>query len=146
MTTGSGATRAMCETRSWMRPDTALGLIWYDICGKIDPDVRVAVVHRPEMDVAHSLDRIGRPPPGAMLGRLAERLWAVRGSHFTYSRIATYEGCASLVEYCTDKMLWFNRWKAADDTPLECDFDAYQRDAMANAAGIANVYGREWAR
>jgi hypothetical protein len=123
--------------------DTALGLIWHDIAPALRPDLAVAVIHRPVADVADSLDRIGARVPLATLHKLADRLALVRGSHFTYSQIGTYDGCARLAWHCSGEALDPERWEEADDTPIECDFAAYQRDVAANAEGVRAIYGEE---
>src|SRR5580658_544447 len=121
--------------------DTALGLAWSSIAPALRRDLRVAVIHRAVPDVAASLERIGMPPPLEMLHLLADRLLCIPAMHFPYAELATYEGCARLAHHCSGAILDPFRWEDVAAEPVECDFAAYRRDAMANAHGIAAMYG-----
>ena len=122
--------------------DTALGSIWHGYDPLVRRDLRVVVVHRPVADVLASLDRLGIRHPNleAGLHRQANRMTEIRGAHFTYSQIATYEGAARLFHACRGEACDVDRWNEMKDDRREADLRAILRDAVANP-GFRDLYG-----
>ena len=124
--------------------DTGLGMIWDTHMHAVRRDLRVVVVHRAVPEVLDSLARVGMRSAkiDESMHRMADKLVRIPGAHFTYSQIGTFMGAGMLFTYCLGVPCTEEWWDAMKDRREEADIGAITRDAVANAQGLARVFGR----